>query len=1183
MSSVAGAGIVLTSGLDWSAGFSNLPRCRLCKIAILACALAATLVAAPRIAMAQSCTTAGTDPVSVACTNPGGAITTTNTTNSTSPSAATNARIQNFGADLIGNVTATTTVNGAGLNLVTTKAAGAITFTNDGAVTTNQGLNALQLNGNGGLVSYSGNGSAINSNNTGSGLSIVNNGGNISANTGTGTISGSDAINLSTTGAGTVTVTTGGTIGGGITTSTVNGLNTVNVTGGTVQTGGFAIDAESTGTGSVKVNMTGGQITSGLTGIVAATSGTSGDITIAAGPIKSTLESGIFASIENHTSGGAVRVDVNGAISAAQDGVLAGANSGAVTVNVNNDIMAGGRGVDAAGDGAVTANQTAGIIHSVGNGIDVGSLGIGNVVVSMSGGQIGASGNAVGGAGIFAQHFGTAGDINITAGNIFSVGDGIYARIGNTGDAGNINVAVASGSAVTVGPTGTGRGIFAETLGAGNIGITVNGNVTTTKGNGIDAEITRDPFDPQSGTGSVSVTNNASVTAGGSFAGLYIAGGTANTVQNNASITGDVGLRVNGGTTSLINLGTITGAGGTALQIDSGTLQLMNGNGTLVGNIVNNGVFAVNRTQAWTFSGVISGAGEFQQVGPGTTILSGMNTYTGPTNVNAGVLAVDGSIGSSSLTTVNTGAALTGLGIVGNTTIANGGLLMPGNGTPGTTLTVSGNLAFQSGALYLVQLNPTASSLVNVAGKATLGNATVQANFTTGSYIARQYTILTASGGIDGTFGSVVNFNAPPNLATSLSYDSSHVYLNLGLAVSLLPGLNVNQKNVADALTRFFDANGGIPAVFATLSPTGLTQASGELATGTQQATFNAMSMFMSLLTDPFVSGRGSNVNAGGTAQPYAEEDSLAYAAKKSDARSAFAKIPTKAEVARNNLLDNRWSVWGSAFGGGADIRGNAAVGSNDANARAFGFAVGADYRISPATIAGFALAGGGTNFSVNGFGYGRSDMFQAGAFVRHTVGAAYVTGALAYGAQDVTTDRYVTAAGLDHLRAQFNSNAWSGRIEGGYRYATPWMGITPYAAAQFTTIDLPAYAEQVIAGTGNFALNYNARTVTDPRTELGIRTDRSFAMDNGILTLRGRLAWAHDYNTDRNVTPVFQALPGTFFVVNGAAQAHDSALTTASAEMKWLNGWSAAATFEGEFSNVMNSYAGKGVVRYAW
>jgi hypothetical protein len=34
---------------------------------------------------------------------------------------------------------------------------------------------------------------------------------------------------------------------------------------------------------------------------------------------------------------------------------------------------------------------------------------------------------------------------------------------------------------------------------------------------------------------------------------------------------------------------------------------------------------------------------------------------------------------------------------------------------------------------------------------------------------------------------------------------------------------------------------------------------------------------------------------------------------------------------------------------------------------------------------------------------------------------------------------------------------------------------------------------------------------------------------------------------------------------------------------MKWLNGFALAATFEGEFSNVTRSYAGKGVVRYSW
>ena len=49
-----------------------------------------------------------------------------------------------------------------------------------------------------------------------------------------------------------------------------------------------------------------------------------------------------------------------------------------------------------------------------------------------------------------------------------------------------------------------------------------------------------------------------------------------------------------------------------------------------------------------------------------------------------------------------------------------------------------------------------------------------------------------------------------------------------------------------------------------------------------------------------------------------------------------------------------------------------------------------------------------------------------------------------------------------------------------------------PYAAAQFTTIDLPAYAEQALAGSGTFALAYGAKEVTDPRTELGLRADKS-------------------------------------------------------------------------------------------
>ncbi len=436
-----------------------------------------------------------------------------------------------------------------------------------------------------------------------------------------------------------------------------------------------------------------------------------------------------------------------------------------------------------------------------------------------------------------------------------------------------------------------------------------------------------------------------------------------------------------------------------------------------------------------------------------------------------------------------------------------------------------------------------------------------------------------------------------PNFAVSLSYTPTDVFLNLtGATLGAGAGLNQNQQNVANAINGFFNGGGTLPPGFGTLfGLTGsnlaaaLSQASGETATGTQQTTFNAMNLFMGVMTDPFIGCRSDPVSAGSAAPQFAEENdgASAYAAngnaRSKSERDAYAAIYRKAPVMAAPFAPS-WSVWAAGYGGSQTTDGNAALGTNNTTSRIAGGVVGADYRFSPFTLAGFALAGGGTNFSIaNGLGSGRSDLFQAGAFVRHTVGPAYLSAALAYGWQDITTDRTVTIAGVDQLRAQFNANAWSGRVEGGYRFVTPWMGLTPYAAGQFTTFDLPAYAEQALVGANTFALAYGSKSVTASRSELGLRTDNSWAMQDGIFTLRGRFAWAHDFNADRVIGATFQTLPGASFVVNGAAQAHDAALVTASAEKRWLNGWSAAVTFEGEFSNVTRSYAGKGVVRYSW
>ena len=673
------------------------------------------------------------------------------------------------------------------------------------------------------------------------------------------------------------------------------------------------------------------------------------------------------------------------------------------------------------------------------------------------------------------------------------------------------------------------------------------------------------------GTGGLSVTGGAQVLGGNNgYTGVT-------TISSGATL----GLL---GTGSIASSNKVIDNGGLDFSVMSVNSSITSLAGTNAGANVFLGSHSLTLTAANdTYAGQISGTGGLTLSG-GTETLTGSNGYSGATTINGGTLVVNSSIAASSGTTVNAGGTLAGIGNVGNTAIA-GGTLAPGSGTPGSFLTVNGVLGFTAASTYAVNINPTTSSFAHVTGTATLGGATVNAIYASGSYVARKYTILTA-GSVSGTFGSLVNSNLPANFTTSLSYDAKDAFLNLALnftppvtpggstAPGFGTGLNANQQNVGNALTNFFNATGGIPLVFGALTPAGLSQASGETATGSQQTTFNAMTQFMGVMTDPFIDGRGNGVTPqSGAASGYASTQNSGAAR---DAYAMFDKAPV-------TTFEQRWSTWIAGYGGSQTTDGNATLGSNTATSSIAGTAVGADYRFSPDTIAGFSLAGGGTNFSVANAGSGHSDLFQAGAFVRHTAGPAYISAALAYGWQDVTTNRTVTVAGTDMLHAEFNANAFSGRVEGGYRYATPWMGVTPYAAGQFTTFDLPSYAEGVLSGASAFALSYGAKSVTDARSELGIRTDRSWAMQDSILSLRGRIAWAHDYDPNRSIASTFQALPGASFVVNGAAQAHDSALTTASAEIKWLTGFSVAATFEGEFSGVTSSYAGKGVVRYVW
>jgi autotransporter-associated beta strand protein len=584
-----------------------------------------------------------------------------------------------------------------------------------------------------------------------------------------------------------------------------------------------------------------------------------------------------------------------------------------------------------------------------------------------------------------------------------------------------------------------------------------------------------------------------------------------------------------------------------------------------------------------TISNTISGSFSLT-IGSGFVILSGANTYSGPTNVNAGTLDVTGSIAKSSLSTVASGATLTGTGTVGAVQINSGGTLLPGAaGSPGTSLTIAGNLAFVSGAIYLVQISPSSATSASVSGAATLSAATVDAQFSPGSYLIKQYDILHAGNGLNGTFATLANFNLPAGFVAGLSYSGTDVYLNIAAALPL-NGLTINERGVASALENYFNGGGTLPASFLPIFgltggnlPNALMQLDGEVATGSEVAAFQLTDEFLNLMLDPFVDGRlGPGTGyGGGPAMSFAPD---AQTILPPDVALAYAGV-LKAPPAP--AFQQRWTTWAASYGGASMSAGDPAVGSSRLAAQTFGFAAGMDYHYSPDTIVGFALGGGGTNWGLaGGMGTGRSDAFQTGVYGMTRWGPAYLGGALAFADHWMTTNRGTMS---DILRANFDAQSYGGRIEGGYRYAVlPTLGVSPYAAVQAQAFHTPSYSETDVTG-GGFGLSYAAMNAADTRTELGSRFDDPAVIGGIPVLLRGRLAWAHDFVGNPALSAAFESLPGSTFVVNGAPIPHDSALTSAGAELFFIPRWTLLVKFDGEFAPGAQTYAGSGTLRYSW
>jgi autotransporter-associated beta strand protein len=159
----------------------------------------------------------------------------------------------------------------------------------------------------------------------------------------------------------------------------------------------------------------------------------------------------------------------------------------------------------------------------------------------------------------------------------------------------------------------------------------------------------------------------------------------------------------------------------------------------------------VDSSQTYGDGGALAGSGGLLKAGPGTLVLFGTDVFTGPTIVNQGELAINGSLASP--VTVNSGGILGGTGSLTSVTVNSGGQLSPGN-SPGVLL-LSGSLTLASGAVLDWDLSsPGASDKVIDSVLNLNGQQFSDFSFNPlPGFVSGQYTLISGSQ-INGGLGS---------------------------------------------------------------------------------------------------------------------------------------------------------------------------------------------------------------------------------------------------------------------------------------------------------------------------------------------------------------------------------------------------------------------------------------------
>lgn len=846
--------------------------------------------------------------------------------------------------------------------------------------------------------------------------------------------------------------------------------------------------------------------------------GVSGTIsaTASAGIDGNATAFGLYAYSAMNGGDAATPLSISGTVSATANGTaVAVAADGALNLTVTGTLS----GVDTTGGGNGYAIKSA-------EADDTVTLGTGaNLIGKVDLGQ-GSNTLALVGSGSSANQF-----LNVTS---LVVGDG---------------TAVTNW---TLHPTAAAAGVFGSATVNRNASLSLNENATVA-GNIVD-------------NGSLTFDVASSLTYGGVISGtgtLTKAGAGSLTLTGVNTYSG--GTTISGGT---LNVASIENLGSGAITYAGGTLLINGVDALQVGFSVSTGGLTLDTASSnETVAGSYSGTGTITKSGTGTLTLTGdSSTYTGTMQVTTGKVQVAAGASVGGTIDVGTQGELGGHGSVGN--VNNSGTVSPG-GSIGT-LTVAGNYVQSATAVDSQEITTGGvGDLIDVLGTATLNGGTLSVQATPSFYATGStWTVLSATGGLTGTFSSVTQNLVSPTLRFLPVYTDNAVLLTAaripysayavtGASASVGTGLYkasyVATGDMASLLTLLDYSPAAVTtSTLQMLSPEpydAFTQSlfdGGRLLTAAQRAALGEGNVAGSqAFAGPLETGPASlmAVNGHGGGQVNL---------------GAASGVGSSADGA-TTLPDSRFSVFLRPFGMLAQQQAHSE--QSGYNTTTGGLTGGLAFRpVSGLTVAlAPAFMSQYVSLKSLGGGYGTVSDWSLALLGAYRHNDWYLDGLFRLGYDTTIAHRNIPVATMSRTaRAMWNSWNTNASLGGGYDFHVGAVTLGPIASVEWSTLSQQRYHESRAGGLG---LRVGPRTDSSLTTTLGGRVARKFETKFGAVTPEVRAAWGAQWlDSPRSITASFCGTPASAFTTKTAGHGYHSAIIDAGVTADLGKSFSASA-----------------------